>query len=121
MKGKRMLATLLAAMIACGSVATTASAVSAAETTAMVAAQAVSASNVLPTDVRTPSSGCMLVGIQGDFIADSKAALKRINEIRYEACKEGVTNPSTGKRLTVKIIFPLNGHPIWSTSLVFVQ
>ena len=85
MKGKRMLATLLAAMIACGSVATTASVVSAAETTAMVAAQAVSASNVLPTDVTTPSSGRMLVGIQGDFIADSKAALKRINEIRYEA------------------------------------
>ena len=56
MKGKRMLATLLAAMIACGSVATTASVVSAAETTAMVAAQAVSASNVLPTDVTTPVS-----------------------------------------------------------------
>ncbi len=116
MKGKRMLATLLAAMIACGSVATTASVVSAAETTAMVAAQAVSASNLLPTDVRTPSSGCMLVGIQGDFIADSKAALKRINEIRYEACKEGVTNPSTGTQLTVKDYIPIK----WSSDLEYI-
>lgn len=49
---------------------------------------------VLKTDVSTASAGCTLVGVEGSYKTDAAAALKRINEIRQEACKEGVPNPS---------------------------
>ena len=49
---------------------------------------------VLQTDVSTASAGCTLVGIAGSYKTDAAAALKRINEIRQEACREGVPNPS---------------------------
>lgn len=49
---------------------------------------------VLDTEVTAPSAGCALVGIQGAYRTDAAAALKRINEIRLEACREGVPNPS---------------------------
>ena len=49
---------------------------------------------VLNTEVTAPSAGCALVGIQGAYRTDAAAALKRINAIRLEACKEGVPNPS---------------------------
>lgn len=49
---------------------------------------------VLDTEVTSPSAGCELVGIEGSYRTDAAAALKRINAIRLEACKEGVPNPS---------------------------
>lgn len=49
---------------------------------------------VLQTDVSTASAGCALVGVAGRYKTDADAALKRINEIRQEACREGVPNPS---------------------------
>ena len=78
----------------------------------------VQAKDVLPTNKTTASEGCTLVGVEGKYITDAQNALKRINEIRYEACKEGVWkmdsygNP-TKEKLTVsdynliKFNFPL--------------
>lgn len=51
----------------------------------------VSASTLLPTDVENPSSGCTLLGVKGEYITEIPQALKRINEIRKEACQEGGT------------------------------
>ena len=55
---------------------------------------------VIDADVDTASSGCVLAGVTGTYIADADAALDRINEIRREACEEGVINPDTGMPLT---------------------
>ena len=78
----------------------------------------VQAKDVLPTNKTTASEGCTFVGVEGEYITDAQNALKRINEIRYEACEEGVWkmdsygNPTTEK-LTVsdynliKFNFPL--------------
>lgn len=41
---------------------------------------------ILPTNVSSASSDCMLVGIEGSFATQVQEALDRINEIRYEAC-----------------------------------
>lgn len=49
-------------------------------------------SKILPA-VSTPSSECVLIGIKGDYITQAKEALKRINEIRWEACVQGVPKP----------------------------
>lgn len=51
------------------------------------------ATQILPATAEQPSAGCMLVGVKGEYVADSKEALDRINEIRLEACREGVPNP----------------------------
>ena len=46
------------------------------------------------TDVTTASVGNCLVGIDGAFYSNGKAAvLNRINQIRLEACKQGVPDP----------------------------
>ncbi len=59
-----------------------------------VSAVSMAKTTVLQTDVSTASAGCTLVGIAGSYTTDAAAALKRINEIRQEACREGVPNPS---------------------------
>ena len=53
---------------------------------------------VLPTDVSTASEGCTFVGIEGKYVAQVKDALNRVNEIRKEACQEGVPDPSDPDR-----------------------
>lgn len=59
-------------------------------------------------------TGCTLVGIEGDFVAQPEEALKRINEIRYEACAEGVWDPNnSARRLTVNDYVPIK----WSYDL----
>lgn len=69
---------------------------------------------ILQTDVSTPSKGCTFVGIEGAYQTDAAAALKRINEIRLEACKEGVPNPSDPlKALQESDYVPLK----WSSDL----
>ncbi|MCR5810209.1 MAG: Ig-like domain-containing protein [Lachnospiraceae bacterium] len=68
---------------------------------------------VLDTDVTSASDGCVMLGIPGEYIADQQAFLDRINEIRKEACEEGVINPSTGLPLTPQDYRPLK----WSYDL----
>ena len=47
---------------------------------------------------------CVLVGLKGSYLASADAALKRINEIRKEACKQGVQDPRDPKHLCIWII-----------------
>ena len=68
---------------------------------------------VIDADVDTASSGCVLAGVAGKYITDSSAALARINEIRLEACKEGVRNPDTGQPRTEADYVPIK----WSGDL----
>ena len=81
----------------------------------------VQAKDVLPTNKTTASKGCTLVGVEGKYITDAKNALKRINEIRYEACKEGVWkmdrygDPTT-ERLTLSDYKPIK----WSSALEYI-
>ena len=64
-----------------------------------------------------PSAGCALVALDGVYIADAEAAVKRINEIRLEACKEGIDNPSNqGTPLTEADYVPIK----WSSSLEYI-
>ena len=68
---------------------------------------------VLETDVAKASDGCILLGLPGEYIAAQQAVLDRINEIRKEACEEGVINPETNKPLTPDDYVPLK----WSHEL----
>ena len=68
---------------------------------------------VLETDVTSASDGCIMLGLPGEYIADQQAVLDRINEIRREACEEGVTNPETNLPLTPNDYVPLK----WSNEL----
>ena len=55
---------------------------------------------------------CVLVGLKGSYLASADAALKRINEIRKEACKQGVQDPrDPNRKLTMS-----NGLLIWNIS-----
>lgn len=76
----------------------------------------VSAATVLPSTTSSPKSGCTFLGIEGKYIAQIQEALDRINEIRLEACKEGVKNPSTGNPLTVNDYVPIQ----WSADLEYI-
>ena len=63
------------------------------------------------------SAGCSLVAVEGSFNGDDQAALDRINEIRLEACREGVRDPRNGSRfLTEADYVPLK----WSSSLEYI-
>ena len=68
---------------------------------------------VLPTTAEEPSEGCVFIGIPGSYITDTANALKRINEIRYEACVEGVKSPATGEPLTIEDYVPIK----WSSAI----
>ena len=65
----------------------------------------------LPSDVSKPSSGCVFIAMDGEYVSGAKAAVKRINEIRYEACKQGVK--MNGRKLTLKDYVPIK----WSAGL----
>ena len=72
---------------------------------------------ILPTDVATAQDGCILVGVKGSYITDMKAALRRVNAIRKEACKEGVPDPRNKKRrLTASDYVPIR----WSSDLEYI-
>lgn len=81
----------------------------------------VQAKDVLPTNKTTASEGCTFVGVEGEYITDAQNALKLINEIRYEACEEGVWkmdiygNPTTEK-LTLSDYKPIK----WSSALEYI-
>lgn len=73
---------------------------------------------VRKTDVSTPASGNQLVLVDGEFMYLSKTdILKRINEIRLEACNEGVPYPGNRTRK----LTPSDYKPIkWSSDLEWI-
>ena len=82
-----------------------------------IPAMAFSSNTVVFQTVDNPSAGCVLVALDGEYAADAQAALNRINEIRYEACREGVENPSNpGTPLTEADYVPIK----WSSSLEYI-
>ena len=75
------------------------------------------AASARPADVSVAESGNILVGISGKYESVSKTKiLKRINEIRKEACNKGYINPSTGKKLTASDYVPIE----WSSNLEWI-
>ncbi len=69
------------------------------------------------TDVTKPAAGNTFIYFKGTFYTDEvKKALKRINEIRKEACEEGVINPATGKKLKASDYKAIN----WSSDLEWI-
>lgn len=87
--------------------------------TTLLLPKAVNAGNipVRETTVDTPEDGNILVKIRGDFSCMAMSdALKRLNEIRLEACKEGVVDPATKKKLTEADYQPLT----WDSDLEWI-
>lgn len=69
---------------------------------------------VYNTNVTAPADGNVFVGIRGSYAGDAQAALDRINEIRLEACKQGIKDPrDTSKKLSANDYKPLK----WSSQL----
>ena len=73
-------------------------------------------SNILPSDQNKPSQSCLFLGVHGNFYTDKEKALKRINDIRKEACDEGVKDPETNKKFKPSDYKPYK----WSTELEFI-
>lgn len=68
------------------------------------------------TDTQTPepSDGCVFIGVEGGYATDVGAVLYRLNEIRREACEEGVPDPrNPEKPLSVSDYVPIR----WSADL----
>ncbi len=68
---------------------------------------------VLPTTSTAPGENCTFLGLEGKYITQIQESIDRINEIRLEACNEGVINPTTGKPLTMDDYLPIQ----WSADL----
>ncbi len=71
---------------------------------------------ILETDVAVPAAGNIFIEIEGSYAGDTQAALDRINEIRREACEEGVINPDTNQPLTMYDYTPVK----WSAGLEYI-
>lgn len=72
---------------------------------------------VIDTDVASPSEGCVFLELKGRYVSDVAGALARINEIRLEACQEGVDNPDNpGTPLTMDDYLPIK----WSSGLEYI-
>ena len=75
------------------------------------------AASARPADVTKAGSGNILIGVSGSFERVSKTKiLKRINEIRKEACTKGYINPYTGKKLKASDYVPIK----WSSNLEWI-
>lgn len=73
-----------------------------------------SAVTILDADVENASDDCVMLGVEGSYVGGMKDALKRINQIRKEACDEGVIDPRDNKRkLTPDDYIPIK----WSKAL----
>ena len=77
---------------------------------------AASAKPVLNTDVTVPSAGNVLIGMEGTYANDIKAALDLVNQYRREACNNGYPNPENGKKLTPSDYVPMQ----WSAGLEYL-
>ena len=73
-------------------------------------------SKILPSDFEKPSKSCIFLGVYGNFLTDKERALERINNIRKEACEEGVKDPESNKKFTPSDYKPLK----WSTELEYI-
>ena len=72
---------------------------------------------VVETDVTEASEGCVMLGLPGKYIQDVQSALTRINEIRLEACREGVPTPGNPSvPLTEADYVPIR----WSSDLEYI-
>ena len=74
-------------------------------------------SKILPCDYEKPSENCVFLGVHGSFFTDKEKSLKRINDIRKEACNEGVKDPATGQKFKPSDYKPMK----WSTNLEFIS
>lgn len=69
---------------------------------------------IVMAEGNTPANGCTLVGVEGSFISEAEQALEMINQIRQEACSEGVRNPKAPSRqLTEEDYVPIQ----WSKDM----
>ena len=68
---------------------------------------------VLESDLAKPSQNCVFLALHGSFLTLKQKALDRVNEIRLEACNEGVVDPQTKKRFTKNDYKPVK----WSKEL----
>ncbi|MDE6601643.1 MAG: InlB B-repeat-containing protein [Lachnospiraceae bacterium] len=67
-----------------------------------------------PTIDLTPAEGNVLMGFSGAYYTETAdKILNRLNEIRLEACREGVRKPGTDVPLTIEDYVPLQ----WSSDL----
>lgn len=75
------------------------------------------AASVRKADVTKASQGNELIGVTGTYenVAKSKI-LKRINEIRKEACDKKYINPATGKKLSPDDYVAIK----WSSALEWI-
>ena len=81
------------------------------------AAGTVQAAGTRPSNTKKPESGNVFAGVSGTFERVEKAKiLKRINEIRKEACKKRYINPATGKKLKSSDYVPMK----WSANLEWI-
>lgn len=77
----------------------------------------VQAAAVRPADVKKAGRGNILIGVSGTFEkVDKSDILKRINDIRKEACTKGYNNPNTGRKLKPSDYVPLK----WSSNLEWI-
>jgi len=74
----------------------------------------VEASTVYDPDTNTPASGNLFVSLDGAFsTASERTLVDRINQIRKEACEQGIINPETNAKLTMADYRPV----VWSNEL----
>ena len=55
---------------------------------------------ILESNESKPSQNCVFLTLHGSYLTQKQKALDRLNEIRLEACNEGVKDPRTKKKLT---------------------
>ena len=73
--------------------------------------------NIIPTDTNTAGAGNILLGVKGSYLAGANAALKLINEYRWEACKKGYPDPrNPSRKLTTADYVPIK----WSSDLEYI-
>lgn len=97
-RGLAALAALACALAACCALSTPAQA----------------SAKTLPINVATPATGNIFVGVEGDEVGYLEGIVDDINDIRKEACEEGLPDPrNNSRKLTEDDYVPLK----WSTDL----
>ena len=72
---------------------------------------------VRQTDTTVAAEGNTLVSVPGYFVDPNlDKAVELVNDIRMEACREGLINPSTGEKLTIADYVPIK----WSGDLEWI-
>lgn len=76
----------------------------------------VNAVTVLPSDKTVLRDGYTFLGLEGKYITEIQESIDLINQIRLEACNEGVINPESGMPLTKNDYVPIQ----WSSDLEYI-